>query len=1606
MGSRNVPVNERTQLTKLFSEISLQSGRLTLTVNEELSDASWGAWFAEVQHALREGRWKDQNFTHCHLDFRRCNWADPLPLLSIAISLSEFERGGGAVSLEFSPPAQNEQLSDQRYLNHSRLLKFLAREGFLELLWKSAIEAVTGKPADGEARGRQLVIGDEPLTSQMLAELRELPVSLAFERSTCLPATMLLIHAPKDDDDRKPFDALDHWVERKLLEVIEPVVSDMVPGWARSGLRYRLLMLLRECLHNVAEHAYPDSGLAAVYVRYREGALGEAPETWARLRPFIAREYDSWRVPLMQAPSQAEAFPETRPGFFEFFVLDAGVGLCRSLGDCPPKNKSDPVHKCMLDVFRGRSRKDPNRPTRFGGLYLVRQLLEPPRDYVRLRDEDTWWGSTLPLPVTRGGVTARGQFNMKSRGVEHTGHCIEGLSWTARLSWLEPTDDPDRGAPWSGPDEEACGNALTHVFRNAESAAGSQQDLPVHDRRFRQQEYSNLKKFSHDARQVLLWLPEPDQMKNHIQDDLAEILRSGALKAGGTLVIGDIASEEAATYLAAIAGARKLADAPFTDVYRINLVTRHLRVAVLIRDKANLFEASEHAAATFVRAHDTMSESPEQSLADYYRVLRLHDGRRLWETVRNMPDAYLPDPVYWNEGTVLDGYLDFPQSLTHPICRDIYSTTLQRLTGLFPRDNCEMNALDTLVDSLVIRFNATRHPRRHSEHQTSQQPAGSPCLIQIGSVQVSGLTERSERRENAKVFHFFRHRSGTADGCYLLPWLSPPGQPSLLGPEELPPNAYRRVGRTPVVARGGWKAFPVPRFDKNESCIYEQCPRDSYRAWQEPSRTPMKLGHWSYGGHHDLLTLNLLMAFDTELDRISLVLGGSLARFVYANLFRIFDLDERHLNQNGCEIYRAIQKDEQRRPYRHLFGNEIATKQPVLVYPSHPVTDHVVDRFLALVLDSEVERIRKRIHGVLPVRRFRSGSGLQLSGLVVDRLRAVVPKKETRKKPPPVVFFDDALISGRTYEEIKRLLHSLGFQDVYSLVMLDRQRLPSADHVDGKRHLCYWRLDVPTMGGEAHCPLCHAIERAKDFRHNLTSDIHQQRVDTWIRLWSAVNPATQWGDNGLHPIALTLNKYERRFGLKMAADGSGESRQIGDETQQIRLSTTAGLVAWCAELHALTSRDDLALRELQRETLPADVRIQLISSQLLMFSGELDQSLAIELGLQLFQAIWDAKEHDRHTSLAVLTLLGCGRVYLGKVLRSFFQNKRYQAVKERNGDIILLMAIAIHTKAIEDRPDLSVASRLLKANNKPNLYYRLHREIKDTLGKCHSSPLHRLSAAGNDLAVLEPHLFLMNTLASIGQVLAAVTSVPHHWVRFEALTADDLQVITKEIQSLAESIRTSLREAFGPDSPQTKREAEFNAARNKAVVLLMRADRLHAGLFAPLGVVGMKRGEACLLETALRELSASQEAEDGSPRHVAWDDPIEYEFKAFGKPDLEEAYVPWDSEVVEAVRDLITNVRHSSPIALQNPWRRTDTKTAHIWGRIVIEERTLVLEFQNHCDKAAGTIAHRTRLSHSHTIFRELGGDVRYVDEGDDRLITRVLIPYAHTLSAPLEGRH
>lgn len=1572
---------------------------LTLKLGPRVRDTAWGRWFGAIQQALRA-----TSGALC-VDLTDCQWMDPTPALSLIVTLAEYQYRGDIRVLFFDPGQITDQASGSRKL---QFLKFAATSGLLAALSGSTMQFVAEATALAPSFSRTILIGRRPLTAELIGEFSELPVELAFERSSCIPMQTLLIAETRDGASADVLDAIDAWVESSLLESLEPVISSLVPSWEQPNLRYRIVFALRELLHNISEHAYDGAGLAAVYVRFREGALGEAPSVWQRLARFAEEEARPSNSPLFATRRKLDLFPFKRPGFFEVFVVDAGRGLCESIGERGSDGRVR-VNKAMREVFvRSRGRR-PERPTELGGLYLLKELMGEASDYLRLYDADAWWGTELPLPDHIRGTETTSQLCVNARLPNSRLAPITGVAWTLRLSWPERADSAD-SANWVGLDdlgERRFRDQLLDLLRDAAPFRWSS-NFSVVDYRF---DAANPRILRSDeaASVTTLILPGKRWMKNRVQHEIKEWALSFKSK---HLVVGDVPSEEARIYLAAIAASPQFGRPPLREIESVTLVTQDLRACHLTRSGPDdRILPSRDAGIAFMKAFASSASEREavSGLSDYFRALRKLDSRIFWSIASTRGRFYLEQPVLWTRNITLDGYLDFAQSLTHPVCRSLYSISLQRLAGLFPRHSVTFVALDGMVESLVIPFNSQNPPRVRGGLRASSRPSTDNVRPWIGSVKVTGGTEEdatalSDER-GPLFFHFFGHPSGLARGRFLLHWGSIERETARAQAQTV---EFARIGRTPAIARWGWKAYRMPRFDQNARSIYEQAPRDSYRFWQEPTKSPLKVGHWFYGGHHELLTINLRLAFEAESAGVGGVPNGPLARFIYRNLISLFGLSLGDFASTGAEVYLRTMAP----PYtRHVLKRASA-----LVYMSHAVTDRVIDSFLRLLSSdrgskaaSSLDEVRERVIGLTPIRRHRRGSGLQVSGLMLERLR------ELAGDGKPAVIFDDALVTGRTYSDLKGLLKEVGFKEIHSLAIVDRQRLPSAKHMDGQKRICYWRLDLPTLGEGHTCPICTARTRAQELAESLASEEHKSLVRKWALMWRPLNPVAEWGDGGLRPIPIRLANRFRKFGIEPDESQPGQFVQIGGPDARVNLTNSAGIASYVAELHCITSRDDLAMRVINENSVTPEARIQILSVQLMLFRGEFDTTLALEMGLALMEAIWKTERSDRTSALGFLTLLACGPSFVRNTVGHFFANTaRQQVISSRLPEILMLLAFAMRTRAAgqDDElawlDDLVALQGVVGPRGKLEVLEWWHRLVRDGAGRAHSTSLHRfLGMSDPDAISVE---FVADVRSCVARLKTLAPLIQPYWLLRSHRTPAGAEYAVKVVQqcsSLESELSLLARE--GVSSRDAGRA--LTRAQKIGKQVLAFATSLHEALYCPIGLTELRReaaGQESQVLSRLRKFLSGERAMQilGSNERIAVEfylpSPAEIseQLACLDKPGASEVFCLWDANIEEAILDVVGNRRHAER-DIVCPWLHGSSATAAMWVRVRLADLHLEIDFANQARDAttvaAGLMGRPSPIS---AFLLESGGMIRYASVTPGVLVATVSLPYAHTLSA------
>jgi hypothetical protein len=1044
-------------------DITVDGDLLNIVIGETLRDCGWAAHFGVIQKALRNKVLRGNPIGKCLFDFSNCIWADPLPMLYLILVATEFSDNGGKVNLIL--PEQNEQ--------SARFLKYLGKEGFLYLF-----DDISENISDN--------IG--VIDKTKIDGYKDLSAQLAYVDSTLIPAQLFRISSYKEIND---------WVETNH-DLLASLLIAKVPGWAIDDILYRLKIFLIEALFNIFDHAYPNSEncYAAIYVRYRKGLVGINHEERNALQPVLWKESDNNICPCFP-----KYFLESREGCLEAMVADIGIGMSTTLSSIIKTKKGGPKrsfpYACELVFIDGMRKESAENLTRCGGLHLLGRLLSENNDFIRGRDEDSWYGAALPLK-RKSTDTHRLAY-----GFDRCGMPVEGLSWTTRLSWLAPTDTEGLGVwkKWKG---DSAKNPVLKELQSNKVDSGQFSDLVFKDDRF-EGLFGWLNKFEIEGNEKqFIYLVKPGRSKNDILNSIEKISSRFPPSLTLNLIIGDIPSHEAVTYAAALDNLTVDFRQKWPKVFsKITLITQQLSAFVLTyKITTNGFEYRKEITDSFFSYDPSGEFDPSSNVRCYIKWLRYHDSGIFWRHIiekHNNDHTYIGGKIKWSpEGKEINGYLDFAQTLTDMSVRHLYKITLERLPCLKHDARCELVAMDNHVRELVTHYNSTTLPRLRGK---------SKFAIYIGSVEVTGFTRdmavSGQISTDYLPIHFFRHIESSVDTAHLFLW---PQQDWLRKHFKHEKLYYERIDKSAVIAKGGWSSFQLPRFDKNKQSFYGQTPKDTYDHWQDPNPCIMKVGHWCYESNHDLLTVNLWNAL-----KYSFITWENLACFLMKTFFNALGIkDPKRLTEEGRLWFEKIRKNNRSKSWETC----------AIIYPSHPNTDFTIKH----LLDSVTEESRRKIIAVRPIRKTRGRSAFLISPSVIERIKKLIDDSHSKN----ILLFDDALISGRTNLELEHLLFSIGAKNVYTLVVLERRRLPG-EASQKKTTLAYWRLDVPVIGNELTCPICRVLDKIKQFSTCIISREAKKRIDEWQDEWKLSSPLTDWTSHGLSPVAINLLSPRKKF---------------------------------------------------------------------------------------------------------------------------------------------------------------------------------------------------------------------------------------------------------------------------------------------------------------------------------------------------------------------------------------------------------------------------------------------------------------------------------------------
>ncbi len=1478
------------------------------------------------------------------LDFSETKWADPLPLLWLACSIADLEERNPNVSLEID-------LGNARPVADNRFLVFLASQNFLASLGRTARVRYDGETYPIERQ------------KELIGKLSQLKAALAFSNADAIHAKIF-----RNSSLREP--ALSALVEELLDESHKGRVSKWLPSTDRERglLLQKLRVTLREALENIADHAYPPDcvGFGAIYARIRLGM----PE---------GSEQASWRLNFQAEQrgqnSLSRRLVGRRPGWLELFVCDLGGGIAASL-----HKSSAPLFELTNKMFRDPLSRFENRAsvsrTDVTGLqhvgFMLSALTGDRGDFVRVYCNGEWNGEHLPWPTKqqRSGYDAP----TKVRGSD----IVRG---TAMHFCFEPATFGVAAQRQHLPKCFVVPQFEDLAIVRA-ALALSAENLLVEDVAF-----VDLFKGEHanDAlRGVNLanWLSDiltktlvirPSRTSRKI-DVKAQVEYIAATHDGGirTLVFADLPGALAVDF------SHVLQHETFRwpkkrEAFRIVLVTQDwccavFNVPAVSKDHAPDVLQPIKAVVDLESAVDFLKDKTLGGVVA--QVLKQSDTDVFWDAVSNTKvEAFLNEQVIWKSGggediapITLNGYLDLSTALADPDCADAARRALRRCISSFAIDVAL--GTDELAESVI-----DEDFERPSEVASTVR---AKHVVLAGSVLMTGSTER----------RFMKRRDIRVLGSVGLvahpqaPQTAPSHPPVIAldwrGSEErmiTPALPYERIPNTAYIIRGGESSVPIPRFSPPQGSargvsLYGEAPNDAYRRWQQNDL--LKLGHWVYRHHHDLLTIKLHDAL--QHDRRS---GAEMLNWVHQKL----------LNWK-----RAAEKE----------GRGFA-----VVFPRHRVSDSLV-RYLRQLADP--------IEAFFPVHFVEGVRASPFMAAPLSREKLWRHFNESFLRGGTVALLDDGVLTGSTMEQLKQHVEGVwdipdehrsrtGQLEVRTVALIDRTGMPMhRDLVQRsvENNPRYWRWDVPTLGEEGSCRLCAALTRLRDLRPRLEHVDLVRRLDQWLERWEPVSIADSRPDHGVTPKRLP------------GGDSTRFCIEEGVDSYHVQHSISTSRASLAAEIARATTRKDYPLEKAQGGLTAAgteielQTRMEILATHCLLFWQEFDFQSRVERLEACLDLLWQEPDSPNVTALVGMCLL------LDPTAANAVWPKICELVENEGfgNDDALIATFAIYRSATTPIPDTTRRRNwsLLRLLTQPR------DSLKGALGRL-------FSVIGWDEGLVHRPLLadMLRTktpsASQVGQMLMMLTALKAsiEAIQTDAVVAavhgyspaDDIALTAKHIAE----IRKSLFEAAG----LPKGFDDSDAAQVSLAGLSLIGDEEHSmepvlsaaydDLFGTTECLSRRYRHTfsrqsigpSLAHSLLHDIKVHLKA--NWPKIVdqrrdaeilaRWqtETPLIVFVKASDAP-ARPILAYRDAQVGRALMEVMINVMHAEG-RMASPWNPEGKLHAHMWIRatIINDGAAIRIEFVNRGSVSAD--AARMRLTNYSAHLSAMGGKVSVEPEGE-----------------------
>ena len=1472
-----------------------------IVLPKEFRNKIWGEQFGRIQEGIRNDRKKNQLI----IDSLKCEWSDPLPFLSLLITIIENKKKYNEIV--FNLPSVDSIKSEQK-----KFLAFLYKEGFLNVLLDNEVNVIV-----------RSATAKKKLDEDYCNIIGTYEKELSFIDSTIFKATVLDLKTMNEEGI-----SVDDYVKNNLIKINHRLRNKIKS--ANVNIVYnRIVLFLKETIENVNEHAYDDNSkqkLVGFYIRYRLGLNNNN----------ISREYEvrlrqAYNKENKKSPRLEKSFAEQKIGFIEIFVIDAGVGITENFYFGKKKKKFRNAWREIVGLGVRSNHSRVKKLTNFGGLYSLSRICQG--NYLLARDNNEWIGDKLPIV----GNTI--EFDANKSYIDINSRInIAGLALIARISWNEASDNQ---GDWSRFDTNKNSDCIasylealseskdvyTKYYNNHFNALTEKPFFVIDDRMDLGElnlDNDYLKNFK--ATEFAFYLPLEGDTKNNIHSKIVN--KYCSLDSGiNSIVIGDIPVWEASVYQFALENA-KYTNQFLEKINRIVLITKRLTVLILEKNKSNTYTSNSEKSNQFRMSINDRGFRPDHSLKNFLEWIKTHDSMLFWQYVKkeNVNNEYfLYENIDWYQGNKdigLVGYLNFAKTLTDSFCTTMYENVIERTLFLANENGCNYESIDILTSRISAQLNSRFYNVLTDNH----------IKILLGSVYVSGYSEKSREIKTITEIsdykiHFFHNQSVKnvelkSRIFQLLLW-------PVKGENWFKENinvqtesiGYQRVGSSHVIAPGGWKYFPIPRYKTYDTkkkifiddtdnidieniihkSVYQQNPKNTYEDWQGKNGPIIGLGHIDYENNHDLFKIDIPFIV-----KESFLMGTEISQFILGEfLYALGGIEQDLIDKNNSRLINGVKQY-----LNNEYGN-IKDSKSIIVYPYHYNNEFII----SLIKNNISEKFHNRFFAFFPLNKERSTSSFLTSPLTIEALKKRVKNliaNETDKVE--AILFDDAIVSGKTRKELEHLLYTIGISKVKAITIIERRRLPFSTS-NPNYSKAFWRLDVPKLGNSENCYICSSLKQLEDFKSNVISNNVIERINYIKNYWAARSPYDMEYDK-LPPYRINKDStpIHKKFGI-FYDDESKSFLQCGGDDNKIELFNSLGLTIYCSELHTMTSTDKTVLKYAKDPKINIQTKIELISSYIILFANEINTVIKEELVILLFN-FTRLFEQNVYSSLALIALINQNRNEL-EILYKEAKDDLQSEISITNFDMLILTSYLASYDNSKFKKSKKAVRLLKKYKILKDLYKQFHSEIYNDYGAIHDTPLQLMNKGeyiGDDKIVYQAQ-------DSCDKLIFLIKEISHWQSRQNQKEYEqNISALILQINDFKNKI----------NSIENTRKYLSNIQKILNAIF-SNLKLLHFGFFAPLG---KNKNNLTFRDHILEILNGYELMKDKNGIAIKYGDYIKISKKFIDlEEDLIKKWIIFDKNIKNFIHQVLANVRHSLK-KIKDPYNESDSELSFGWLNI------------------------------------------------------------------------